>query len=337
METLSIAMLCWFAGTWDSTVYNRSEHPQTVALRFEVRDAETGLPVKDATLTLKGEYREERVGPSGDEFGKPHEPQPREFEMSTRTGAEGIAVFALGWKKIYPWDIGKPNQKDWQGNEVLGGVHISWTKAMDDIEKVQRIVIRHPRYREKMFKVNFNHLTDVGQEPDRQTQEPKVFEAFRNAWAEEMKREDVRCCVLNLGTQFKKFQNKQCTQSEFFEAIRDKRFGVVYTEPKNWFSFGDPPQSECGPYFVYLAEIGMEKTAGQIELVNDRSDNAEVRRRSRTINSEPAEDQTSAAKSQRSSERLAPGGRVAQAAERSVKARPEKLRCGAGSSDWIDG
>jgi uncharacterized membrane protein YgcG len=44
----------WYAGVWDSTIYNLSEKPHTVGVRIEVLDAETGLPIPNARVTLEG-------------------------------------------------------------------------------------------------------------------------------------------------------------------------------------------------------------------------------------------------------------------------------------------
>ena len=43
----------WYAGTWDSTIYNRAEKPRTVAMRFEIRDSDTDIPVPNVQITLQ--------------------------------------------------------------------------------------------------------------------------------------------------------------------------------------------------------------------------------------------------------------------------------------------
>jgi hypothetical protein len=237
----------WYAGTWDSTVYNRSEHPKTVAVRVEVMDVDTGLPVKGATVELKGQYDEETIGP-GHFDGTPRRgPQRREFKRTAQTGGDGVAVLALGWKKEYPWDTGRPQNYD---------VHTSWTRAVDDVEKVQTIEIRHGRYREAVIPFDFSKITQIDRDRD----------AFRNAWAAEIGKEDVRFCILDLGTGFSGFKNTASTRPEFFETIRKKEFGTTLSEPQNYFSFGEHPQSECGPYFVYLVETRVERLAAQVEV-----------------------------------------------------------------------
>lgn len=238
----------WYAGTWNSTVYNRSEHPKTVAVRVEVRDVDTGLPVKGATVEIKGEYQEETIGP-GHFDGTPRRgPQRREFRLAAQTGEDGVAVLALGWRKIYPWDTGRPRNYD---------IHTLWTRAVDDIEKAQTIEIRHGRYREAVMPFDFSSITKTEQDRD----------AFQKAWVGEIGREDVRFCILDLGTRFPDFKNTVSTRTEFFDAIRRKNFGTVLSEPQNYFSFGEPPQSECGPYFVYLVDSRVERIATQVEVI----------------------------------------------------------------------
>ncbi len=76
----------WYAGTWDSSAYNRLEHPKTVAVRIEVRDVDTGLPVKGATVEVKGEYQEETIGPGHFDGTPRRAPQRREYRLAAQTG-----------------------------------------------------------------------------------------------------------------------------------------------------------------------------------------------------------------------------------------------------------
>jgi hypothetical protein len=229
-------------------VYNRSEHPKTVAVRVEVRDVDTGLPVKGATVEIKGQYDEETIGPGHFDATPRRGLQRREFRVTAQTAEDGVAVLALGWRKEYPWDTGRPENYD---------VHTSWTKALDDIEKAQTIEIHHGRYRETVLPFDFSTFTQT--ERDRN--------AFQNAWAAEITRDNVRFCILDLGKDFTGFKNTASTRPEFFEAIRKKEYGTILNEPQNYFSFGDYPQSECGPYFVYLVETRIQRIASQVEVV----------------------------------------------------------------------
>jgi hypothetical protein len=204
--------------------------------------------VQGATVEIKGQYDEETIGPGHFDATPRRGPQRREFRLAAETGADGVAVLALGWKKEYPWDTGRPENYD---------VHTSWTKAMDDIEKAQTIEIHQARYRETVLQFDFAGITQTQQDRD----------AFRNAWAAEINKENVRFCLLDLGKAFTGFKNTASTRPEFFETIRKKEFGTILNEPQNYFSFGDYPQSECGPYFVYLVETRMQRIASQVEVV----------------------------------------------------------------------
>ena len=257
----------WYAGTWDSTIYNLAERPRTGGLRIEIVDAETRIPVREARVSLKGKYVEEKVGRSGGEVGIPREAQEREFELKTVAGKDGVVVFALGWRKEYPWRsyFGSHPPREYTGKGGSYRVRDSWTKAVDDIEKVRRIEIRHPRYRFAGRAFNFNHLTSFGEEGSN-SQQPNVFKAFERAWHSEIKRREPRFCVLDLGKGFTDFQNTRSKKLEFFKKIRSKDYGTVYRAPRNWFSKGEHPQSLCGPYFVYTIEIRLEQRGGQIDV-----------------------------------------------------------------------
>jgi len=160
-------------------------------------------------------------------------------------------------------------------NRADGGYSIkdSWIRAVDDIEKVQQIEIRHSRYNYKKIPFNFKHLLEFGQDKESQTQRPELFDKFEQAWQKEIKRKDVKFFVLNLGTKFPDFQNKKCNRPDLFEKIRNEDWGTIYKKPYNFFSKGQLPQSECGPYFVYLFdELQIEKRTQEIEIVSEDSE-----------------------------------------------------------------
>jgi hypothetical protein len=240
-----------------------------VGVRIEIVDAETGLPLSNVSVRLKGWYVEEQIGPFHWPVIEPKEPQQREFEMSVRTGRDGVVVFALGWRKRYPWDLGRPEPKvNKRGVITYRDVHSTWIRPVDDVEKARRIEIRHPRYAYAEIPFTFEHLLEFGQDPRSEFQEPRLFDEFEAAWQREIDRPGVRFFVLDLGTRFPDFQNKRSTRAEFFEKILRKDFGTVYTRPHNWFSWGERPQSECGPYFAYLLKVELTRRSGQLEVTN---------------------------------------------------------------------
>lgn len=259
----------WYAGHWDASIYNLIEKPRTVAVRIEVRDESSDDPVVGASVVLFGEYLEERIGTAGQEIGIPYEPQRREFKISAQTDRSGIAVFALSWSKEYPWTRSNPSpETDGKGNVTYSDIHTSWIAPIDDIEKIQEIQVRHSHYSSLRLPFNFDHILKVGQEPRQSSQQAKVLNAFDDAWHKELNRTDARFCVLDLGSRFEDYQNRHVSRKEFFERVRDKHFGNVFTSPKNWFSTGDSPQSLCGPYLVYLVNIQMQRDVTQVELVD---------------------------------------------------------------------
>ena len=224
----------WYAGTWDSNIYNRAEKPRTVAMRFEIRDSDTDIPVRDAQVTLEGQYLEEWVGRPVDRVG-PLEPQEKEFRITAKTNEEGLTVFALSWQKEYPWRtyFGDHEPREYTGDSGSYRIRDSWIRAVDDIEKVQRIEIRHTKYRYKEMQFNFRHLLEFGQDKGSELQRPELFDKFEQAWIKEIKRKNVKFCVLNLGTKFKDFQNKKCKRSEFFEKEPEDLLKDLDSVPEN--------------------------------------------------------------------------------------------------------
>jgi hypothetical protein len=222
------------AGQWDSNIYNLMEHPKTIAIRIEVTDSDTGMPIRDAHVLFRGTYtikgRNSRH-PDGE-----RNEERKDYELTIATDNKGIAIASFGWHKEYPWS---------EGN--------------DDIEKAQNIQIRCQDYYQIEMGLFFERFLNVGQRPDSPTQEPAVFDKFEEAWHNECSRNDVRLCVFDLGTKFPDFGNKLSKRPEFFEKIYNRDWYKSYKEPQNWFSKGESPQSLCGPYFVYLVNIKMKK------------------------------------------------------------------------------
>jgi hypothetical protein len=244
----------WYSGMWDSSIYSRSDKPKTVALRIKIVNSKTGMAVSGANVELSGIWLEEWIG----EVGSSYVPQEREFKMSATSGIEGVVVFALSWGKEYPWLFGRPETRiDKRGNVTFYDAHTSWVREIDEIEKVHQIDIRHYDFKSLKIEFDFSNLLEFGQDKKNESQEPQIFEEFENAWHEEIKKPDVKYCVLNLGTDFTEFGKKHCTRQEFFVKIRQQDFGTVYREPYNYFSYGEYPQSECGPYFIYLLQFAL--------------------------------------------------------------------------------
>lgn len=231
-----------FAGKWDSTINNLMDHPKTVALRIEVIDKQTREPIPNANISFEGEYwisPRTSMHPEGE-----REAQEMEYKVTCQTDSDGIAVGAFGWQKEYPWRL-----------------------ETDDVEKAQRIEVRHSLYKYVELKTPFYSFLDVGQKKTKPyptnedtSQEPHIFERFEKTWSLECAKRDVKFFVLDLGTDYKGFDNKKSAKPEFFEKIRDKKWSVVFEKPRNMMKWGlGDGRSWCGPYFVYLIEIRMER------------------------------------------------------------------------------
>ena len=127
-----------FAGKWDSTINNLMDHPKTVALRIEVVDKETREPIPNANISFEGEYwigPRTSMHPEGE-----RKAQEMEYKVTCQTDSDGIAIGAFGWEKEYPWSF-----------------------ETDDVEKAQRIEIRHSRYKYVELRTPFYRFLDMGQ------------------------------------------------------------------------------------------------------------------------------------------------------------------------------
>lgn len=321
----------WLAGEWDSAIYNRSERPRTVAIRIELADAETALPISGAKVRLRGFYLEEELNRKPPTYA----PQEREFQIAAVSDRGGIVVFALSWSKRYPWDLGEPPYIEKRQGVRTRDVYSSWIRPVDDVEKVQELKVLHPRYQAVEEPFDFRHLLHVGQNPESELQEPRVFEAFERAWKQEITAPGVKFCVLDLGTDFRGFEDRESRRPEFFERIRTKDFGTVYREPRNWFSKGEHPQSECGPYFVYLLEIRLVRRSGIVDVEardprphrasTERRRHDESRRSTESDRTRPRRESERAGSQGTSRESTEGLDSEAQKAERERRAREQQL------------
>ena len=126
----------WYAGRWDSslTCYGNSldSHPLTVVLRVEVVDKDTELPLSGVDVRLEGVFSQEVYQESW-LFPKMYSKHivDKEFELRACTEGDGVAVFALRWRKWYashePWD--------------------RTDDPFDEIEKVRQVSCRRDGYR----------------------------------------------------------------------------------------------------------------------------------------------------------------------------------------------
>lgn len=316
----------WFDGSWDSSNYNLIEKPRTVGLRIELVDRETGLPVKGARVLLKGHWPEEDAGPAAYVPGATT--QEREFEMRAVSAGDGVVVFALSWQKEYPWLFGRPNpQVDERGNVKYYDVHSSWKRAVDDIEKVHWIEIGHPNYIDPRIPLDFNHLTEFGQDKGSERQNPQLFKEFEEVWHREMRKPGVKFCAMNIGPGFSDFGNKHSTRPEFFDRIKAKDYGRVYLEPMNMMSPDENRPSVAGPYFVYQLRVELERRPGQmdVQLRRDTIDDA-MSSRKRNDSSAEEERQRNRETERQPMERESESSRQREAEERAEREQARRLK-----------
>jgi formylglycine-generating enzyme required for sulfatase activity len=267
----------WHAGTWDSSYYVLGDHPKTIAIRMELLDKDTHIPVKDVQVLLEGEYYQMWISQDiaiaqnvswWNLFVDPEkrEPQPKEFKMDAVSDSKGVVVFTLQWQKEYPWDSYfdgypprdyKPNGSWTQKSE--------WSLALDDIEKVQRLEIRHPQYRYIEAPLDFKHIVSLEQYLSTKRVVSDRNKLFEQNWKNEISRSNVKMFVLEFGSGFKDYQNKSSTREELFQKIHDKDYGTVYKNIDNLPNLGEGDKS--GPYFMYdLGEILLEPIASRISV-----------------------------------------------------------------------
>jgi formylglycine-generating enzyme required for sulfatase activity len=265
----SIALGEWYAGTWDSCYNPPLEHPRTVAIRMELLDKDTHIPVRHVQVSLEGEYYQMRISPDiatatdvswWNLLVDPNkrEPQAKEFKLEAVSGSDGVVVFSLQWQKEFPWD---PKIGD-KGTSAVGD---PWLLYADDVEKVQRLEIRHPRYRYVEAPLNLQHVVGLRQYLDPQRVVADQYKLFSQNWQNEIGRTNVKLFVLDLGTGFPEYKKQFCTRPEFFSRIRGKEYGAVYQVLGNLANMDDG--KKCGPYFVYdLGEILLESIASRVEM-----------------------------------------------------------------------
>lgn len=259
----------WYAGTWDSTRYKHFDRPRTVGIRIELLDAQTQRPIRGAEVSVVGEYVEAVIGPGAENSWPYARPEPRvcDFRLKTHTNRDGVSVFALNWQKPYPWHMGRPEAKHLRSGATVEISHDSkWIRAVDDIEKVQAIEIRHPGYESSRVRFDFSWLLQVGQDPQTECQSPDVMNTFEEAWHRDVERREVVYCLLNMGPGFPEYESTACRRPEFFERLRDERFGRVYTQLPHFSETSNSPQTECGPYFVYALQVGLAPLSPSVSI-----------------------------------------------------------------------
>lgn len=289
----------WYAGTCDSNIYLDREHPRTVAIRMELLDKDTHLPLKGVDVSLEGEYWEAwtsqniidaQHNPTANLLVEPEkrEPQRKEFRLEAVSDSRGIVVFSLGWQKEYPWDTKT-------GDKWTYSVHDEWIIFVDSIEKVERLEIRHPKYKYVEVPLDFKRIVDLKQYIDTPEDDRGKVQKFEELWKNEIKREGVKLFVLKFEKEFSDLKKTESKEPQFYQRIANKDYGMVFSDIDNVFN--REGEIRCGPYFVYdLGEILLEPRALEIELTGSNQSSIEPTEKQETaaspaqITSEPVAD-----------------------------------------------
>jgi hypothetical protein len=197
-----------------------------------------------------------------DDFTTPRA-QERDFRLTAITGNNGVAVFGLSWLKQYPWSKERPtiptdSHGSWKDAD-------SWSRPVDDIEKVKALQIRSPRYAGKRVRIDFDHLLEFGQNKSSEMQQQKVFDRYNAAWRNELGKGGVRFCVLKFGPRFSEYGNSRCRASEFFDKVRRNDLDITYSELQNLTGLSRQPQEYSGPYFIYSLQFALAPVSQQVE------------------------------------------------------------------------
>ena len=233
----------WYTGSWNSTINNLIDHPKTVCLRIVVVDKETRLPVSNVQISFEGDYW---IAPktSRDKGGE-RNARKIGYKTSCRTDSKGMAVASFTWNKEYPWSFGT-----------------------DEVEKAQKMTVKHPLYKYKEFPTPFSRFLKVGQKKTKPYpihgdtfQESHVLKAFKKALETVYSQSYTEFVVLDLGTKYSSFDQNTSTRSEFFEKVYSKTWGEVFDGPRNLFKKGaGRGRSWCGPYLIYDIKFKLHRS-----------------------------------------------------------------------------
>jgi len=210
-----------YAGQWDASRFPFvNSHPTTFALRVEVCDADTGFPIPDCLTIIDGEWTDqvERV--------------PHTLDLRARTDINGVAVFAMTWH-----------------DETRGGRLISVT---DDIEKAQRIVARHQKYKQKTKLIDLSFLKrekDSWKDLLRQTPGSRFF-------------------VLKTPEEYK-HGPKRSQDPFFFQCLFEQNYHKIYTPESLGGDYEIPPFHErltIGPFVVLPIKFELNSLSSKIEV-----------------------------------------------------------------------
>jgi len=208
-------------------------------VRISVEDADTRMPGKNIEVVLEGEYEDrDRSGTR----------TTREFRLVATTDEQGIAVFGLLWHKVSRHEAG-----------------------VDDIEKVNRLVVRSDGYRHVMRRLDLAFLQN---DPDQ-------------SWKELIsKTPGAKYFIAFPGPRFTDYNNKRSRSELFFDKIRrgdyDRTFPASENSERSFprhFVVSNP-QVQAGPFMMLPIAVRMKRLSTE-HRVGRRADEDPARRAGR--------------------------------------------------------
>ena len=199
-------------------MYQSLDHPKTIALRVEVEDDDTGMPLAGVRVSVEGEWEKEK------RWGGVI---TAEFELGAVTDRKGIAVFGLSW------------------NDSRGG-------KKDDIEKVSQVLVRRDGYQQVSRRISFSSLVRTSNDYNRDGWMDIVIQTPGARYFVLMLGEGFKDFE-NEGSQNSAFF-ELVRQEKYGEVFRAKE-KTEADFPRNFIMA--TPQKEAGPFMMLPVKIGM--------------------------------------------------------------------------------
>jgi len=243
----------WYAGRWNSTRYKdwnfRRHHPLTVALRVEVVDLDTDLPIRGAEVRLEGQFREDPK--------RAHDkPQLQDFVLTARSDANGIAVFGLSWQdeKVRSHD----------GNYIYTRDRF----GKDDIFKVRAITIRTQGYRYAATAVDWF-------DPFAPPHDTNTDTYISDGWLDLIERTPrAKCVLIRPPDSFTDFGRQSLTNPVFFRKIRNKKYSKVFDREvrSNWDlnPLYHRSVNDTGPFMVLPLRFALARVFEEVRIQDER-------------------------------------------------------------------
>jgi hypothetical protein len=245
----------WYAGSWNSEYTSNmlDTHPLNIILRIEVFDSDSKMRIKNAEVSLEGNYYE-ITKTYNDEIKT-----EKEFKLVAYSNEEGIAVFALRWNKPY--------------------AHYRIDEELDDFEKVQRITVKSSGYNYFEQKFILGLAKNFNQGLDKSSIWNKWYEAYGGKGWDDWKKEvstmvNARYFQLStVGSDFNDYNNENCIHPIVFEKVKNKKFDFEWPNMSNMLN--NPPNN-VGPFImipIVINQVRIEDTFGSLPFRENKPDN----------------------------------------------------------------